>query len=138
MMTRDQLRELLAAGWELGAHTMTHPDLSTLDYDACLREVRESRIALEEIGGGAAETVASSLGRYAAEGNAAPHERPGAPGPGPLAPVGDNARQDRRRGPAGSRSAEADRSLRAAAEEPADARPAAREQRAAPAPPAAC
>jgi len=51
MMTRDQLRELLAAGWELGAHTMTHPDLSTLDYDACLREVRESRIALEEIGG---------------------------------------------------------------------------------------
>jgi peptidoglycan/xylan/chitin deacetylase (PgdA/CDA1 family) len=71
MMTRDQLRELLAAGWELGAHTMTHPDLSTLDYDACLREIHDSRIALEEIGGGAVETFAYPFGRYGPEAIAA-------------------------------------------------------------------
>src|SRR5438270_11346144 len=71
MMTRDQLRELLAAGWELGAHTMTHPDLSTLDYDACLQEIRDSRIALEEIGGEPVETFAYPFGRYGPEAIAA-------------------------------------------------------------------
>jgi peptidoglycan/xylan/chitin deacetylase (PgdA/CDA1 family) len=64
MMTHSQLRELVAAGWELGAHTMTHPDLSTMDYDACLREIRDSREALEEIGGTAVETFAYPFGRY--------------------------------------------------------------------------
>src|SRR2546422_7333052 len=49
MMTAEQLRELAGAGWELGAHTMTHPDMSALDYDACLKEICESRNALEEI-----------------------------------------------------------------------------------------
>jgi peptidoglycan/xylan/chitin deacetylase (PgdA/CDA1 family) len=64
MMTREQLRELVAAGWELGAHTMTHPDLSLMGYDACLREIRASREALEEIGGSAVETFAYPFGRY--------------------------------------------------------------------------
>ena len=64
MMTREQVRELALAGWELGAHTMTHPDLSTLDYDACLREIRDGRDALEEIGGVPVETFAYPFGRY--------------------------------------------------------------------------
>lgn len=64
MMTRDQVRELAAAGWELGAHTMTHPDMSTMDYDACLSEIRDSRTALEEIGGARVETFAYPFGRY--------------------------------------------------------------------------
>lgn len=64
MMDEGQLLELADAGWELGAHTMTHPDLSTLDYDACLREIKDSRVALEGIIGGPVETFAYPFGRY--------------------------------------------------------------------------
>jgi peptidoglycan/xylan/chitin deacetylase (PgdA/CDA1 family) len=49
MMTRDELRDLVAAGIEIGAHTVTHPDLSTLDFDDCLREILESKRALESM-----------------------------------------------------------------------------------------
>jgi peptidoglycan/xylan/chitin deacetylase (PgdA/CDA1 family) len=64
MMEEPELRELAAAGWELGAHTMTHPDLSTLDYDACRKEIEESRDALERIAGVAVQTFAYPFGRY--------------------------------------------------------------------------
>jgi peptidoglycan/xylan/chitin deacetylase (PgdA/CDA1 family) len=64
MMDEGQLRELATAGWELGAHTMTHPDLSTLDYDSCLREISDSRLVLEGIIGGPVETFAYPFGRY--------------------------------------------------------------------------
>ena len=43
MMNESELRELAAAGVEIGAHSVTHPDLSRLDYAACLREITESR-----------------------------------------------------------------------------------------------
>jgi peptidoglycan/xylan/chitin deacetylase (PgdA/CDA1 family) len=64
MMEEPELRELAAAGWELGAHTMTHPDLSTLDYDACRKEIEESRDALERIAGVDVQTFAYPFGRY--------------------------------------------------------------------------
>ena len=64
MMSAQQLRELATAGWELGAHTMTHPDLSTMSYEACLQEIRDSRLALEEIAGTRVETFAYPFGRY--------------------------------------------------------------------------
>jgi peptidoglycan/xylan/chitin deacetylase (PgdA/CDA1 family) len=64
MMDEPELRELAAAGWELGAHTMTHADLSTLDYDACLGEIEESRLALERIAGVSVDTFAYPFGRY--------------------------------------------------------------------------
>jgi peptidoglycan/xylan/chitin deacetylase (PgdA/CDA1 family) len=64
MMDEHELRELAAAGWELGAHTMTHPDLSALDYDACLKEIEDSRVELERIGGVRVETFAYPFGRY--------------------------------------------------------------------------
>ncbi len=34
-LTRHQVRTMIAAGWEVGAHTLTHPDLTTVD-DATL------------------------------------------------------------------------------------------------------
>jgi peptidoglycan/xylan/chitin deacetylase (PgdA/CDA1 family) len=71
MMTEPQLRDLVAAGWELGAHTMTHADLSTLDYDACREEIEPSRVALEDIGGAPVETFAYPFGRYGPEAIAA-------------------------------------------------------------------
>jgi peptidoglycan/xylan/chitin deacetylase (PgdA/CDA1 family) len=64
MLDTGEIQELAGAGWELGAHTMTHPDLSTLTYEACRREIEESKIALEEIGQVSVETFAYPFGRY--------------------------------------------------------------------------
>jgi peptidoglycan/xylan/chitin deacetylase (PgdA/CDA1 family) len=64
MMTESELRELVAAGWDLGAHSMTHPDMSTLPYDACLREMIDSKRTLEELAGLAVETFAYPFGSY--------------------------------------------------------------------------
>jgi peptidoglycan/xylan/chitin deacetylase (PgdA/CDA1 family) len=49
MMTADELLELDAAGIELGAHTVTHPDLATLGEEACLEEIAGSRRVLESL-----------------------------------------------------------------------------------------
>ncbi|HEY2398249.1 MAG TPA: polysaccharide deacetylase family protein [Solirubrobacteraceae bacterium] len=64
IMDEPELRDLAGAGWELGAHTMTHADLSTLGYEACLREIEDSRTELERIGGVEVETFAYPFGRY--------------------------------------------------------------------------
>jgi peptidoglycan/xylan/chitin deacetylase (PgdA/CDA1 family) len=49
MMTVAELRELVRAGFEIGAHTVTHPDLSQLDFENCLREMSDSRKTLERL-----------------------------------------------------------------------------------------
>ena len=64
LMTEDELRELAAAGVELGAHTVTHPDLSTLDHAECLREMVESRDEVERITGQKVTTFAYPFCRY--------------------------------------------------------------------------
>jgi peptidoglycan/xylan/chitin deacetylase (PgdA/CDA1 family) len=43
------LRALHAAGVEIGAHSVTHPDLTALTPEEARRELAESRAALEEI-----------------------------------------------------------------------------------------
>ena len=58
------LRELAAAGIELGAHTVTHPDLSRLDRESCLREMVESREAIERLTGATVRTFAYPFCRY--------------------------------------------------------------------------
>jgi peptidoglycan/xylan/chitin deacetylase (PgdA/CDA1 family) len=65
MMSADELRDLVAAGIELGAHTVTHPDLSALDRQPCLDEMVESKRALEQIGGRPVLTFAYPSCRYA-------------------------------------------------------------------------
>jgi peptidoglycan/xylan/chitin deacetylase (PgdA/CDA1 family) len=42
-----RVREMLAAGWELDAHTITHPDLTQVDDAQLWQEVRGSRTALQ-------------------------------------------------------------------------------------------
>ena len=64
ILNADELRELAAAGWELGGHTVTHPDLATLEYDGCVREIEGSCNALEEILGAPVETFAYPFGSY--------------------------------------------------------------------------
>jgi peptidoglycan/xylan/chitin deacetylase (PgdA/CDA1 family) len=46
-MTWDDLRGLASAGWEIGAHTCSHPRLPRLDPPALRRELSESRDACE-------------------------------------------------------------------------------------------
>ena len=41
-----RVRKLIDAGWELDAHTLTHPDLTTLDDARLWQEVNGSRVAL--------------------------------------------------------------------------------------------
>jgi peptidoglycan/xylan/chitin deacetylase (PgdA/CDA1 family) len=64
MMTEDELRELAKHGVELGAHTVTHPDMAELDRDACLREMRESRGYLEQLTGAPVTTFAYPFCSY--------------------------------------------------------------------------
>ncbi|HEX8122827.1 MAG TPA: polysaccharide deacetylase family protein [Solirubrobacteraceae bacterium] len=45
-LTRARVRRMLRDGWELGAHSVTHPDLTTVDADALRAEVAGSREAL--------------------------------------------------------------------------------------------
>lgn len=64
MMNGEELRALAQAGLELGAHTVTHPDLSRLDAEACLKEMTESKDAVEEITGEPVRTFAYPFGHY--------------------------------------------------------------------------
>jgi peptidoglycan/xylan/chitin deacetylase (PgdA/CDA1 family) len=64
MLDEAEIRELAAAGWEIGAHTITHSDLSQSDYEVCLREIRGGREVLERITGAQVQTFAYPFGRY--------------------------------------------------------------------------
>jgi len=64
MMAEDELRDLAAAGVELGAHTVTHPNLEELDYDSCLREMLESRDLLARLTGEPVRTFAYPFCMY--------------------------------------------------------------------------
>lgn len=46
-LTGPMIRQLLADGWELASHTLTHPDLTTVDGARLRREVARSRQLLE-------------------------------------------------------------------------------------------
>lgn len=47
-LSAAMVREMLAAGWELGSHTLTHPDLAELSGGALEAEVADSRERLAE------------------------------------------------------------------------------------------
>ena len=44
-----RVREMVAAGWELDAHTLTHPDLTTVDAARLREEVTGSRSAIRKM-----------------------------------------------------------------------------------------
>lgn len=67
ILRAEELRELLAAEWELGAHTLTHADLSQLDYDGCLREIKGSCEAITRLTGASVQTLAYPFGHYGPE-----------------------------------------------------------------------
>lgn len=63
MMTPDQIRDLLAAGMELGAHTHRHPILAAMPDDAALADIAEGKAALEAITGRRATLFAYPNGK---------------------------------------------------------------------------
>ncbi|MDX2177850.1 MAG: polysaccharide deacetylase family protein [Candidatus Sumerlaeia bacterium] len=63
-MDLAQLRELLAEGMEVGAHTLTHPRLPTLGDAELRREVADSKARLEDALGAPVPSFAYPYGAY--------------------------------------------------------------------------
>ena len=64
MMTEDELLDLHRAGIELGAHTVTHPNLEELGYEECLEEMTAGRDFLQELTGAPVRTFAYPFCKY--------------------------------------------------------------------------
>jgi peptidoglycan/xylan/chitin deacetylase (PgdA/CDA1 family) len=63
-LSRGQVTALARDGWEIDAHTLTHPDLTTLDPAALRREVAGSRAWLRRVFGLPVRFFAYPAGRY--------------------------------------------------------------------------
>jgi len=61
-MNADQIKEMAAAGWEVGSHSISHADLTALDPYRQRYEVVESRTILEEALGVPVRTIAYPFG----------------------------------------------------------------------------
>jgi len=61
-MSAEQLKELAAAGWEVGSHSMNHRDLRKIELAAQRFEVVESRKVIEEATGLSVDTFAYPFG----------------------------------------------------------------------------
>ena len=62
LMTWDQVKTLVAAGMDVGSHTVTHRVLQTLAPEQLTRELVDSRRILEERTGTAVKTIAYPVG----------------------------------------------------------------------------
>ncbi len=49
IMDEAQKRDFVAAGWEIGAHTLSHPRLTTLPLPAAVEEIQRSKTQLETV-----------------------------------------------------------------------------------------
>jgi peptidoglycan/xylan/chitin deacetylase (PgdA/CDA1 family) len=63
----QQLQEMVDAGWEIGSHSMTHPDLTRLDAEELPAELLASRLMLEEMLGIEIESFAYPYGSSSTE-----------------------------------------------------------------------
>jgi len=61
-VTIDQLKEMIAAGWEIGSHSYTHSDI-TLDHNIAPKEVGQSKADLEAALGVRVNTFAYPYGK---------------------------------------------------------------------------
>jgi peptidoglycan/xylan/chitin deacetylase (PgdA/CDA1 family) len=67
LMRRDQLEQWLAAGMEVGSHSLSHPRLLELPPDAARSEIAESRTALRNMLGIPIEHFAYPYGHFTAD-----------------------------------------------------------------------
>jgi peptidoglycan/xylan/chitin deacetylase (PgdA/CDA1 family) len=63
-LTASQVRGLIAAGWEVDSHTLTHPDLRTVSDSQLRQELAGSRAYLKKHFGVAANFFCYPAGRY--------------------------------------------------------------------------
>ncbi|MGD9496212.1 MAG: polysaccharide deacetylase family protein [Armatimonadota bacterium] len=63
-LTWEQVRELEAAGWEVGSHTASHEHVTRLDADTCRQEFAGSKAAIEEHIEGECAALAYPYGLY--------------------------------------------------------------------------
>lgn len=64
MLSSDQLREMHRQGMEIGSHTISHPDLTTLTEEELEHEIGQSKQQLEEIVNAPVVSFAYPYGRY--------------------------------------------------------------------------
>jgi peptidoglycan/xylan/chitin deacetylase (PgdA/CDA1 family) len=67
MMTSEQVRSLARRGFQVGAHTVTHPILTRLDDDAAREEIRTGRDTLQTLLGRPVRLFAYPNGRDGAD-----------------------------------------------------------------------
>jgi peptidoglycan/xylan/chitin deacetylase (PgdA/CDA1 family) len=63
-MSVDQLRAMLAAGTQIGGHTVTHADLTTLTAAELKHELKDSQDTLQQLFGGRVQDFTSPYGAY--------------------------------------------------------------------------
>lgn len=63
-LTSAEIHELMRHGIEMGAHTVSHADLSAIPFDDAVREVADSKRSLEELLGRPVTTFAYPFGRF--------------------------------------------------------------------------
>jgi len=63
-LNMDQVMEMQAAGVDFQSHSNAHVDLTTLGFDECVRDLRDSREALESVVGRAVTMLAYPRGRH--------------------------------------------------------------------------
>ncbi len=64
ILTKHQLREMLAHGMEIASHTYSHPDLTKLTYNEQLIELIRSKEEIEEVINETVPSFAYPYGRY--------------------------------------------------------------------------
>jgi peptidoglycan/xylan/chitin deacetylase (PgdA/CDA1 family) len=67
LMSRDQLDQWLAAGMEVGSHSLSHPRLHELPQEAARYEIAESRTELRNMLGVSIEHFAYPFGQFTAD-----------------------------------------------------------------------
>jgi peptidoglycan/xylan/chitin deacetylase (PgdA/CDA1 family) len=63
LLSWSEAEQLVKAGWEVGSHSLTHPDLTTLDESSLEKEVGDSRLELEQRLGLPVKSFAAPSGR---------------------------------------------------------------------------
>jgi peptidoglycan/xylan/chitin deacetylase (PgdA/CDA1 family) len=67
LMDKEQLRQWVASGQEIGAHTLSHPRLLRLDNAGCRQEIAQCKAELEDLFGASVQHFCYPFGEYAPE-----------------------------------------------------------------------
>jgi peptidoglycan/xylan/chitin deacetylase (PgdA/CDA1 family) len=67
LMNRAELQAWLAAGHEIGSHTVTHPRLNQISAQQATTEIFDSRVQLSELTGATIQHFCYPYGEYNAE-----------------------------------------------------------------------